>query len=110
MKKDKPWGEFCRVFGHSPRNRVMEVFLTMQSIESSIGDVAVETELNRATTYNVMKELIKENYVTPTRKSSGAQLYKLNKDKEEVQLLLKAFNMVLKSIAEEYKKKEKVYA
>jgi len=110
MKKDNPWGEFCRIFGHSPRNRIIEVLLTMSSIDFSIGDVAQDAELNRATTYNVMKELIKEGYVIQTRKSSGAQLYKLNKNKEEVQILLKAFSMVLRNIAEKYTKKEKIYA
>ena len=103
------WGEFCEVFGVNPRNRVLEFFLTFRSFDSGIGDIAEETGLNRATTYNVMEELIKEKYVIPTRKVSGTQLYKLNKEKNEVNILLKAFKMVLKKILDEYVEKEKLY-
>ena len=103
------WGEFCEVFGVNPRNRVLEFFLTFRSCDSCIGDIAEETGLNRATTYNVMEELIKEKYVIPTRKVSGTQLYKLNKEKNEVNILLKAFKMVLKKILDEYVEKEKLY-
>lgn len=110
MKDEKPWGEFCEIFGVNPRNRILEHFLACDILEFSIGDVAKETELNRATTYNAMEELIKEGFIIPTRKLSGTQLYKLNKEKYEVRILLKAFSMILKKILDEYEEKEKVYA
>ncbi len=110
MQKEKPWGDFCEIFGITPRNRILEHFLTCDILEFSIGDVAEETELNRATAYNVMEELVKEGYIIPTRKSSGAQLYKLNKEKYEVKILLKAFSMILKKILDEYEKKDEIYA
>ena len=110
MEDEKLWGEFCEVFGINPRNRILEHFLEMRSLDFSIGDVAEETKLNRATTYNVMEELIKDNFIIPTRKLSGTQLYKLNKEKYEVKILLKAFKLVLKKILDEYEEKEKVYA
>ena len=111
MGDEKPWGDFCEIFGVNPRNRILEHFLACDVLEFSIGDVAEETELNRATTYNVMGELIKEKFVIPTRKLSGIQLYKLNKNKKEVKILLKAFSMVLKKILDEYEEeKVKVYA
>ena len=99
------WGEFCEIFGASPRNRVIEFFLELRDLDYSVGDLARETELNRATTYNVMEELIKNKYIIPTRKVSGSQLYKLNESKKEVKILIKVFNLVLDSIAEEYKVK-----
>ncbi len=108
--EEKPWGDFCEIFGVNPRNRILEFFLTFRSMDFSIGDVAEETELNRATTYNIMEELVKEKFIIPTRKLSGTQLYKLNKEKEEVKILLKAFSMVLKKILDEYEEKEKIYA
>ncbi|MEK6937068.1 MAG: hypothetical protein AABW58_03275 [Nanoarchaeota archaeon] len=108
--EEKPWGDFCEIFGVNPRNRILEHFLTCRVLEFSIGDVAEETELNRATTYNVMEELVKDKFIIPTRKLSGIQLYKLNKEKYEVKILLKAFSLVLKKILDEYTEKEKVYA
>ncbi|MBI2141862.1 hypothetical protein HYU15_00030 [Candidatus Woesearchaeota archaeon] len=101
MSRYPKWGEFCEVFGANPRNRVIEFFLECRELEFSIGDVARETGLNRATAYIVMAEIVKKRYLMPTRKSSGAQLYKLNIEKEEVALLIKAFNLVLSRVVEE---------
>ena len=107
-----PFGEFCRVFGINPRNRIIEFFLEMRELDFSIGDVAKETKLSRATAYNVIEDLLEKGYLIPTRKVSGGQLYKLNVNKEEVKILIKAFNFVLSGLVREYenKRKEKVYA
>lgn len=110
------WGEFCDAFGATPRNRIIEFFLEGRELDFSTGDVARETRLNRATAYNIMGELVKEKYVAPTRKVSGSQLYRLNAAKEEVKLLIKAFNLVLRITTEKYmktyedRKRRKVYA
>lgn len=109
MESKKQWGEFCEVFGITPRNRILEFFLEMRELDFSIGDLAKETGLNRATTYNAMEELIKEGYVILSRKVSGGQLYKLNKEKKEVKILIESFNLILGKIVKEYEKK-KVYA
>tara|TARA_Y100000310_G_scaffold285479_1_gene308953 strand:+ start:514 stop:834 length:321 start_codon:yes stop_codon:yes gene_type:complete len=99
------WGEFCNIFGTNPRNRILEFFLEGRELDFALGDVAKETGLNRATAYNKLAELIEEGYLIPTRKISGGQLYKLNKQKKEVMLLISAFNMVLRRIAKEHPKK-----
>ncbi len=101
---EKPWGEFCDVFGITPRNRVIEHFLDMPSLDFSIGDIAIETKLNRATTYNVMSELINGNYIKPSRKVRVSQLFKLNKDKKEDKILIKVMDLLLKNIFEETEK------
>lgn len=106
----KNMGEFTRVFGATPRNRIIESFLEGRGADYSIGDLAEDTELTRATAYNTIGELIKQGYIKPTRKVSGAQLYTINTEKEEVKILIKVFNLLLKNIVEEYKKKEKVAA
>jgi len=88
-------GEFCEIFGLTPRNRIIEFFLEMRGLDFSIGDVARETGLNRATTYNTIEELVKAKYLILTRKVSGAQLYILNVEKEEVKILINTFNTIL---------------
>tara|TARA_Y100000310_G_scaffold316095_1_gene367444 strand:- start:1335 stop:1661 length:327 start_codon:yes stop_codon:yes gene_type:complete len=97
-------GFFLSVFGKSPRTKILEFFLDLRGLDYSIGDVARETKLNRATTYNMMEELIKEKIVIPTRRISGAQLYKLNNNNDKVKLLILAYNEGLKLINKEYKK------
>jgi len=101
----KEGGIFCEVFGNTPRNRILEFFLTMRTLEYSIGDIALETSLSRASAYNIMGELIKRKIIIPTRKSSGAQLYMLNIEDKEVQLLLKIDNILLDKLFEEYEEK-----
>ena len=93
--KIKPWGKFCKVFGANPRNRILEFFLESRELDFSIGNVSAVTELNRATTYNAIEELLSDGVIIPTRKISGAQLYKLNIEKEQVRLLVDTFNLVL---------------
>lgn len=93
-------GVFIGLFGETPRNKILEFLLEMKGLDFTIGDISREVEINRATTYNVMEELIKEKIVVATRKISGAQAYKLNKNKEEVKLLVLAFNSGLKLISE----------
>ena len=111
---ERQWGAFCEVFGIAPKNRILEFFLEMRELDFSIGDIAKETGLNRATAYNTMEELLKKGYIVPTRKVSGGQLYKLNGEREEVKVLIKSFNLILKEVANEYAVerniKRKVYA
>ena len=78
----------------------------MRELDFSIGDIAKETGLNRATAYNTAKDLIKNNIIVPTRKLSGIQLYKLNLQKPEVQVLVKAFNEVLNIIEKRHQQEE----
>ena len=97
-KMDEPWGEFCTVFGATPRNRILEFFLEMRELDLAIGDVAEEIGLNKATTYNTVEVLIKEDFIVQTRKVGKVQLYKLNLQKSEVKVLIVAFNKVLNAL------------
>lgn len=108
MKQDNKWGEFCKILGVNPRNRILEFLIETRELDFTIGDIAREIGMNRATTYNVVEQLIKENYITPTRKVSGAQLYKLNTEKKEVKILIETFNLVLGKIVKRYKDNSRV--
>lgn len=98
-------GQFCNVFGNNPRNKIIEFLIETRELDYSIGDIAKETNLNRATTYNIVTELINEKYIIPTRRVSNSQLYKLNESKEEVKILIKVFNMILNKIVEKHSEK-----
>lgn len=107
-RNDKECGIFCEFFGSTPRNKILEHFLAMRSLDFSIGDVARETGLNRATAYNTIEELIKAKYIIPTRKISGAQLYKLNNDKKEVKVLIEMFDLMIEKVVNEHKQKSEL--
>ncbi len=111
--KEKTWGAFCEIMGINPRNRVIELFLEGREIDFATGDVARIIGMNRATTYNTIKELLDEGFIIFSRKVSGSQLYQLNLDKPEVKLLIKAFSLVLENMVSQYKvpqKKRRVVA
>ncbi len=104
----KRWGEFCKVFGASSRNRVIELFLAGREIDFPVGYIASETGLTRATAYTVVNRLSDNGYLVKSRKVSGIQFYRLDLDNPEVKLLVKAFNMVLDNIVKEYEVRKKV--
>ena len=107
---EQKYGTFCEIFGCNPRNRILEFFLEIRAMDFSTGDIAKETGLTRATTYNTMEELIAQKYLIPTRKVSGSQLFKLNTEKNEVKFLIQIFNKILKDIVKDYDKEKAVYA
>src|SRR3989338_7622348 len=103
-------GELCKIFGITPRNRILEFFLEMREIDFGRGDVDRETGLNRATTYNTVEELIRQEIIVPTRKLGNTQLYKLNIHKPEVRALIEAFNVLLENIVKENNSEQLVEA
>ncbi len=99
--KEKPWGMFCDLFGGTPRNRVLEIFLEGREIDNSLGNIAEEGNMNRATVYNMARELLKQKVITPTRKVSKTQLYKLNMKNPDVNALVKVFDLTMKLAAKD---------
>ena len=110
INKEKSWGAFCDLFGATARNRVLELFLEGREMDNSLGNIADEGKLNRATVYNVLGKLLKQKVILPTRKIGRTQLYQLNLDNEEVKALIRAFDFVLTGVYKEIKRthKEKI--
>ena len=108
MKQDNKWGEFCEILGVNPRNRILEFLIETRELDFTIGDISREIGMNRATTYNVVEQLINEEYIIPTRRVSGTQLYKLNTEKKEVKILIETFNLVLSKIVKGHRDKLRV--
>jgi len=90
-------GEFCRVIGTTPKNRILEFLLASRGIDFGIGDIARETTVNRITTYLIMNKLIDEKMVKKTRVVGRTQLYMINPENERVQKLMAVFNTILKT-------------
>jgi DNA-binding IclR family transcriptional regulator len=106
MEEEKE--EFCKIIGETPRNRVLEFFIEGREMDFGVGDVAREIGLNRLTTYSVMKELVNNEFLIPSRKVGKGQLYRLNMKKLEVTMLIQLFNNMLKRIASEHKQEVEV--
>jgi len=79
---------FVLVFGNSPFVRVLDFFLTFDSFDYSIAQIAKETETKWETIENIVEMLIKKKIIKKTRKVGKAWLYILNKESELTNLLL----------------------
>lgn len=106
MKENEPEGVFVEFFGKDPRVKVLQCLLEGRELDFGVGDIAREIEINRVTAYQVMRELEEERIIVPTRKVGKGQLYKLNTENENVQLMIRTFNAMLHKIAEAYAEPE----
>ena len=86
---------FLVLFGISPRTLILEFFLEMRDLDFSIGAIARELGMCRATAYNTMHRLLAEELVIPSRKVGNAQLYKLNLKSKKVHPLIEVFDEIL---------------
>lgn len=101
MDSKKTWGVFCEIFDSTARNRVLEIFLEGPEVDNSLGNIAEESGLSRAAVYNVIGGLLEQGLIAPSRKIGRTQLYRLNPNKDEVRVLVKAFNLALGVVAKE---------
>jgi len=89
-------GKFCEMIGLSVRNKVLEYFIEAKDLDFGFGDVAKEINVCRTSCWTAFKELLKIGYIKKTRKLCNKQLYTLNKDNDNVKLLMDLFNTKLK--------------
>jgi len=99
MKKDKS-GVFCRVYGDSLRNKVLEYMLEFGELDFATGDIARELQISRPKVYQIIDQLESENILMRSRIVSGTQLYSLNNNLNLVKLLKKSFRECLKVMIE----------
>ena len=95
-------GEFCKVFGETPRNKIIEEFLCGRGIDFPIITLMGETALDRTTVKTIITELLAEQFIVPTRRYRNMQFYQLNRKNPEAQKLLKVFDGLLRKIGDGY--------
>ncbi|MBS3121725.1 hypothetical protein J4434_02480 [Candidatus Woesearchaeota archaeon] len=98
---------FLETVGFTFRNKVLEYFLMCRELDIAIADVIEEYNLNKATTYTVINELLAKEIIKPTRKIGNTQLYNLNKNNIISQQLIRLFDDCIAKVVEEYREKEK---
>lgn len=98
------FGAFCELYGKTLRNRVIEYMLEMGSLDFAVSDVLKEVSISKPKMYDIIREMEEQGLVKKTRVVAGTQLYALNKDKNEVKLLQRAFKECLKMVAEKHYK------
>ncbi|MBT4541174.1 hypothetical protein HOC35_06705 [Candidatus Woesearchaeota archaeon] len=104
----KEQSAFLEVMGDSPRNRILQYFVECDNLDIAIADVIEEHKLNKATAYNEIKKIIKQEIIKQSRKVGNTQLYRLNKENRISRDLLKIMEICIDRVCEEYAEKEEI--
>ena len=99
---------YLDVVGYTPRNKVLEYFVMARKLDVTISEIIDEYGMNKATTYNVVRDLLKEKKIVPTKKIGNTQLYRINLKDSTCQMLVEIFNKCIEKVCEEYAEKEKI--
>ena len=96
---------FLKKQGATPRNKVLDFLIVHQELDYSLKEIARYSGAGYSTVKILIKKLVKEKWITPTRKISKIVLYKLNINNSEVKKFIEFFWEVIEN---EIQKREKV--
>jgi AcrR family transcriptional regulator len=107
--KYKDLGEslLIKMFGNSPKLRILDIFLDNPYFDFSKSEVIRELGMSKQTFYKYFKDLEELEIVKPTRKIGRATLYRINKEHPLVRRLNEIVNEVSLRIAKQEAEKMK---
>jgi len=76
---ENPMPIFLRIFGDTPKLRVMDYLVINDDYDHSIKDIARNAEVGYTTLKQFWKQLLSEEIITFTRQVGKAKMYQLNK-------------------------------
>lgn len=95
---------FLKKQGASPKNKVLDFLITYSELDYSLKEIAKFSEAGYSTVKLLVKKLVKDKWMIPTRKISKIKLYKLNVNNPEVKKFIEFYWEVIEN---EIKGKEK---
>ena len=95
---------FLKKQGANPKNKVLDFLITYSELDYSLKEIAKHSEAGYSTVKLLIKKLVKDKWVIPTRKISKIKLYKLNVNNPEVKKFIEFYWEVIEN---EIKGKEK---
>ena len=109
MNKNE-FGAFCKVYGKTLRNRVLEFILEMGELDWAVSDIMEEVNISKPKLYQIIKELEEGNIITVTREVSGTELYVLNLREKKAQILMESFKKCLNEVIDKHIEEQVVEA
>lgn len=107
MYKDIGETLLFKMFGNSPKLRILDIFLDNPYFDFSKSEVIRELRMSKQTFYKYFKDLEELEIVKPTRRIGRATLYRINKEHPLVKKLNEIINEVSLQIAEQEAEKVK---
>jgi len=77
--------------GYSPKNKVLDFLIVAQDFDYSLKDIAKHSDVSYPCIKQLKKELVKDKWITLTRRVGNAQMYKLNLKNKKVQKFVDFF-------------------
>ena len=71
--------------GYTPKNKVLDFLIVAQDFDYSLKEIAKYSKVSYPCIKQLKKELVKDKWITLTRKVGKAQMYKLNIKLSKVQ-------------------------
>lgn len=101
---------FVKMFGYSPKLRILDIFLDNPYLDFSKSEVVRELRMSKQTFYKNFKDLEELGIVKPTRNIGRATMYRINREHPLVRKLNEIVNEVSLQIAEQEAEKMRVPA
>jgi len=101
MYKDLGETLLVKMFGNSPKLRILDIFLDNPYFDFSKSEVIRELRMSKQTFYKYFEDLENLGIVKPTRRIGRATLYRINKEHPLVKRLNEIINETSLQIAEQ---------
>jgi len=107
LYKDTGTSLLIKVFGSSPKLKIIDILLTNPYFDFSKEELAKELGMSKQTLYKNFKDLEELRIVKVSRKIGRATMYKLNREHPLVKEINNLINQISLKIAETEAKKPK---
>ena len=87
--------------GYTPKNKVLDFLIVAQDFDYSLKEIAKYSNISYPCIKQLKKELLKDKWITLTRKVGKAQMYKLNIKNPMVKKFMDYYWAVVESAVEE---------
>lgn len=84
-----------KIFGEYPQVKILEVFADHFDEKLSIPDIIWLTDMPKTTVCQYVSKLLDENILLKGDKIGNTQFYSLNKQKQEVQIVVSLVNYIV---------------
>ena len=83
--------------GGTPKNKVLDFLITYAELDYSLKEIAKHSGAGYSTVKILIKKLVKDKWIVPTRKISKIKLYKLNVNNPEVKKFIEFYWEVIEN-------------
>lgn len=105
---ENPTSIFLRIYGDSPKLRIMDYLIVNDDYDHSMKDIAVNAGIGYTTIKQFWSQLVSEGIIKQTRTVGKAKMYILNKENPAVEQFIKLYWTTVKLYVKKKSLKKRV--